>query len=65
MINQHWVFGQNAGLDFSTNPPTPTSGNQISTFEGCASISDANGNLLMYTDGIKIWDAAHNVSLCV
>jgi hypothetical protein len=61
MINQHWVFGQNAGLDFSTNPPTPTSGNAINTFEGCASISDANGNLLMYTDGIKIWDAAHNV----
>ena len=61
MINQHWVFGQNAGLDFSTPIPTPTNGNAINTFEGCASISDANGNLLMYTDGVTLWDGANVV----
>ncbi len=64
-INQNWAFGRKAGLDFSTNPPTPTttaiappskSGN-----EGCASISDANGNLLFYTDGKTIWDHTHTV----
>lgn len=58
MINQNWVFGSNAGLDFSTNPPTATSGFGINTFEGCASISDASGNLLFYTDGITVWDGA-------
>lgn len=61
MINQNWVFGRNAGLDFSTNPPTALSGNLINTFEGCASISDANGNLLMYTDGVTLWDGANTV----
>ncbi|NUQ24050.1 MAG: hypothetical protein HUU34_08860 [Saprospiraceae bacterium] len=65
MINQNWVFGRNAGLDFSTantaNPPTPTSGFMINTFEGCASISDANGNLLFYTDGLTVWDSSNKV----
>jgi uncharacterized protein YuzB (UPF0349 family) len=59
MINQNWVFGRNAGLDFSTNPPTATSGFSMNTFEGCASVSDAAGNLLFYTDGVTVWDAAN------
>ncbi len=59
MINQNWVFGKNAGLDFSTSTPTPSSNNVINTSEGCASISDANGNLLLYTDGQKVWDGTN------
>lgn len=59
MINQNWVFGNGAGLDFSTNLPTPLSGFAMNTGEGCASISDANGNLLFYTDGITVWDSSH------
>lgn len=63
MINQNWVFGKHASLDFSTattvNPPTALSGFAIDTFEGCASVSDASGNLLFYTDGITVWDSAH------
>jgi len=59
-INQNWVFGKGAGLNFynanATNPPTPTSGYLINTFEGCASISDKNGHLLFYTDGVNVWD---------
>jgi len=67
MINQNWVFGTNAGLDFSTatatNPPTPRSGFAIDSGEGCASISDRNGNLLFYTDGITVWDSSHTSRL--
>lgn len=63
MINQNWIFGTNAGLDFSaataTNPPTPRIGYPIHTAEGCAAISDANGNLLFYTDGITVWDSGN------
>lgn len=59
MINNNWIFGKNAGLDFSTTPPIPTSGNAINTDEGCASISDSNGKLLFYTDGIRLWDGNH------
>lgn len=63
MINNNWVFGDNCGLDFSASPapPTPTSGWAISTFEGCSSISDTNGNLLFYTDGVTIWDSTNAV----
>jgi hypothetical protein len=55
-----WYFGFKAGLDFSTNPPTALTGS-MSTNEGCSSISDANGNLLFYTDGSTVWNGAHQV----
>jgi hypothetical protein len=58
-INQNWVFGQGAGLSFASSNPAPLSGFAINTGEGCASISDANGNLLFYTDGMKVWDHTH------
>lgn len=56
---EQWAFGINAGLDFS-NPPVTSSGpTAIDQVEGAASISDANGDLLFYTDGSTIWDATH------
>ncbi|MFI5218622.1 MAG: T9SS type A sorting domain-containing protein [Bacteroidia bacterium] len=57
----NWYFGNNAGITFSTNPPTFLSGGQINTAEGCASISDNNGNLLFYSDGVTVWDSTHAV----
>lgn len=51
-----WYFGQNAGLDFNTGVPVVLTNGQLSTFEGCATISDASGNLLFYTDGVTVWD---------
>ncbi|RYY71375.1 MAG: T9SS type B sorting domain-containing protein [Chitinophagaceae bacterium] len=55
-----WYFGQNAGLKFNTdNSVTPLSDGQLVTSEGCSTISDANGNLLMYTDGRTLWDRNH------
>jgi len=60
MINQNWVFGNNSWLDFTSSPPTPISGAAITTWEGCASISDSAGNLLFYTDGKTVWDSSHN-----
>lgn len=61
MRNRNWVFGQNAGLNFSTSPPTPFSNLPINTSEGCASISDAKGKLVIYSDGVKVWDATGTV----
>ena len=49
-----WFFGENAGLDFTTNPPTDITGS-LSTDEGSASISDANGILQFYTDGTTVF----------
>ncbi len=56
----NWFFGDGAGLDFNPLPVTPQAG-QLYTIEGCSSISDCMGNLLMYTDGITIFDRNHNV----
>jgi hypothetical protein len=61
MRNRNWVFGNNAGLDFSTNPPTPFSNRPINTYEGCASISDGKGKLIIYSDGVRVWDATGTV----
>lgn len=52
----NWYFGNKAALNFSTCIPTVVSGSQMNTIEGCATISDVNGNLLFYTDGIKVWN---------
>ncbi len=54
-----WLFGSNAGLDFRNGKPVAIQGGQINTTEGCATICDAKGNLLMYTDGITVWNSKH------
>ncbi|MBO6517743.1 MAG: gliding motility-associated C-terminal domain-containing protein [Bacteroidia bacterium] len=55
-----WYFGNLAGLDFNYTPPKALTNSAMNTLEGCASIADASGKLLFYTDGIKIWDKTHN-----
>ena len=56
-----WYFGENAGLDFNTNPPTALTNGMLDTFEGCSSFSDADGNLLFYSDGITVYDKNHDL----
>ncbi|MCB0694267.1 MAG: hypothetical protein KDC19_08530, partial [Saprospiraceae bacterium] len=69
----HWDFGFGLSLDFSSGSPVQVSGSQQFTFEGCASVSDATGQKLWYTNGGgrdpiqsgqptgKIWDRNNNV----
>lgn len=57
----YWYFGQNAGLNFNSSPPTVMFDGQVNTNEGCSSISSPNGNLLFYTDGRTIWNANHQI----
>lgn len=56
-----WYFGHKAGLDFNSGSPVPLLDGQLDTTEGCASISDATGSLLFYTDGITVWNRNHGV----
>lgn len=58
--NNKWFFGNQAGLDFNTSPPTSLTGT-MNTIEGTASIADVNGNLLFYTDGTVIYNQNHQV----
>lgn len=56
-----WYFGQGAGVDFNTGSPVALTDGQIATLEGCASISDKDGNLLFYTDGKTVWNRNHDI----
>ncbi|GEQ85058.1 hypothetical protein ULMS_05660 [Patiriisocius marinistellae] len=56
-----WYFGENAGLDFNSGTPVPLLDGELFTQEGCSTISNANGQLLFYTDGITVWDKQHNI----
>ncbi|MGV3630225.1 MAG: OmpA family protein [Bacteroidota bacterium] len=55
----YWYFGNKAGVDFSSGKPVALTNGALSTDEGCAVISDKNGKLLFYTDGISVWNADH------
>lgn len=56
-----WYFGRYLGIDFNSGTAVPLNNGQLNTVEGVATICDANGALLFYTDGIKIWNKLHQV----
>ncbi len=56
----NWVFGNGTGLTFNELPPRAII-SSINTIEGCSAISDANGELLFYTDGVRVWDKNNNL----
>lgn len=62
-----WYFPENAGLSWCGSSPFPMNDpevifdGQLQTGEGVATISDANCNLLFYTNGVNVWDATHSV----
>jgi gliding motility-associated-like protein len=57
----NWYFGQNAGMSFNTSPPSVLTNGALYTTEGCATISDTAGNLLFYTDGVRVYDRSHGI----
>jgi gliding motility-associated-like protein len=56
-----WYFGNHAGLHFTSGGPVVLNDGQMTTSEGCTTISDPQGNLLFYSDGITVWDKNHQV----
>lgn len=69
----NWHFGIGNALNFNTGSPVVGSMSAMFTVEGCASISDSEGNLLFYSNGGgrdpvlsgqvsgKIWNRNHEV----
>lgn len=57
-----WYFGNGAGLDFNQEDGLPDPPRSITTAhamdapEGTATMSDANGQVLFYTDGRSVWN---------
>lgn len=54
-----WYFGIEAGIDFNSGSPVALTDGKIRTQEGCASVADANGALLFYTDGSVVYNKNH------
>ncbi len=58
--NKVWTFGYGAGVSFASGSPVAIT-SSITTNEGCASVSDASGNLLFYTDGDTVFNKLGNI----
>jgi len=56
-----WYFGENAGVDFNFTPPRALGDGELNTLEGCSTFSDADGNLLFYSDGTSVFDKNHDI----
>lgn len=54
--NYNWYFGDSAAVNFSSGVPVAVAGSAMNTIEGSATISDSLGNLLFYSDGVKVWN---------
>ena len=71
----NWYFGSRSGLTWNTtrsitiggvtldNMPNLLSGSQMDQHEGVFNISDKDGNLLFYSDGVTVWNRQHQVML--
>ena len=58
----NWYFGNNAGLYFfGSKWPVSLRDSEMKQREGCASISDNQGNLKFYTNGVTVWNKNHDV----
>jgi len=59
----NWYFGQGAGITFdqATGDVTAVTDGQLVTNEGCTAISDDQGQLLFYTDGIVVYNRNHQI----
>ena len=67
----NWIFGANAGMTWNTtqtivnggktltNMPTPLTGSQMYQDRGCFTGSDKDGNLLFYSNGVRVWNRNH------
>lgn len=51
-----WYFGNKVGLDFSQTPPAVLYNSAFSSLEGCATMSDANGRVLLYSNGVTVYN---------
>ncbi len=59
--NNIWYFGANAGLDFNSGNPVALTNGMLNTFEGSACLSDLSGQLLLYTDGVDVYNRFHSL----
>jgi gliding motility-associated-like protein len=55
-----WYFGEYAGLKFTDTGVVALTDGKLNTVGGNATISDKNGYLLFYTDGVSVFNKNHD-----
>jgi len=56
----NWYFGSKAALNFSSGAPVSLTNSAMTALKGCTTVSDSAGNLLFYSNGVKVWNKNHN-----
>lgn len=56
-----WVFANNSGLDFNGSTVTALNNSPIMYAFSTACYCDAEGKMLLYSDGMKIWNGRNEV----
>lgn len=63
--NNTWYFGNKAGISFNSSGvqpvPSPLQNSAMIAEEGCASISDTDGELLFYSNGNTVYNRLHQI----
>ncbi|WP_275314799.1 T9SS type B sorting domain-containing protein [Tenacibaculum bernardetii] len=59
----NWYFGDKAGLHFNEGKLDILNNSEMNTHEGSSSISDKNGNLVLYTNGQTVWNKNHQIMI--
>lgn len=63
--NDNWYFGKLGAINFSTSTPVVINTSQMGSAqyisEACGTVSDSNGKLLFYTDGINVWNRNNQI----
>jgi gliding motility-associated-like protein len=57
----NWYFGHEAGLTFNSGTAESITNGKLTSIEGSAVMSDANGSLLFYTNSQTIWNQNHAI----
>lgn len=57
----NWYFGDKAGLHFNKGKLDVLNNSNMSAYTGSSSISDKNGNLVLYTNGQTVWNNNHQI----
>lgn len=57
----NWYFGENAAISFANGAPVALTNSNMSIQEGVTNVSDQNGQLLFYSDGMLVWNRQHQI----
>lgn len=59
--NNYWYFGQKAAVNFDGSTPLVPTDSEMEAEEAVGTVSDANGKLLFYTNGVDIYNRQHQI----